>query len=219
MSLFFKKSALSVSTLIGDQMEAIKECLISFETFIKANLDEKVEMAELKECYEAVHQSENKADKALRRMIDSLDSSFLPSSRSELIEIAASCDKIANKWQGLAHLILLQRFHYPKSFEGDIRRIVEITLQQFTVLQTAIAMLFDKFGLFLKDHTILDDIRNLESQVDVIEESLNERIYSFEMDLAHQRQLGDMVQWLCDGSDIIENIADKLQIIVVSRKV
>jgi uncharacterized protein Yka (UPF0111/DUF47 family) len=39
-----------------------------------------------------------------------------------------------------------------------------------------------------------------------------------DMDLAHQTQLAHYVDELCDLSDQIEDIADKIQIMLVTRK-
>jgi uncharacterized protein Yka (UPF0111/DUF47 family) len=38
------------------------------------------------------------------------------------------------------------------------------------------------------------------------------------MDLAHQMQLAKFIGMLCDVSDVVEDIADKIQIMLVTRK-
>jgi uncharacterized protein Yka (UPF0111/DUF47 family) len=69
----------------------------------------------------------------------------------------------------------------------------------------------------LKDHAILDQIRDLETEVDIIEQNLYKDIFRVDMDLAHQTQLANYVDELCDLSDQIEDIADKIQIMLVTR--
>ena len=70
----------------------------------------------------------------------------------------------------------------------------------------------------MKDHSILDRIRSLETEVDMIEQNLYKAIFRMDMDLAHQTQLAQYVDELCDLSDQIEDIADKIQIMLVTRK-
>ena len=52
----------------------------------------------------------------------------------------------------------------------------------------------------------------------MIEEKLYEDIYAKDMDPAMQDRLARMVELICDSSDIIENIADQIQIMLITRK-
>ena len=79
-------------------------------------------------------------------------------------------------------------------------------------------LLFAKFNAMLQDHSILDEIRAQESKVDAVEEKLYEAIFAMDMDLAHQAQMASFVEQICDVSDIIEDIADKIQIMLITRK-
>ena len=70
----------------------------------------------------------------------------------------------------------------------------------------------------MKEHAILDEIREHESAVDVFERKLLEKTYHSGMELAKCMQLSHFIEDLCDLTDIAENIADKLQIMLVTRK-
>ena len=78
--------------------------------------------------------------------------------------------------------------------------------------------MFSQFDELLKDHAILDEIRDLESKVDEIEMALYEEIYSQEMGLGEKIQIAGFVEMLCDVSDIMEDVADKIQIMLITRK-
>ena len=54
---------------------------------------------------------------------------------------------------------------------------------------------------------------------DALEENLYEQIFSMDMDLAHKTQMLHFVELVCDVSDIIENIAEKIQIVLITKKV
>ena len=217
--MFAKKKNNRVYELITDQIKDVETCLIHFESFLLAVTTKETAFETMQALSGSVAQSEAAADTSLRRMIDSLaDASLLPSTREELIEIATSCDRIANKCEHAANMIVFQRFRFPDSYAEDIMKIIAITREQFNVLKKSVLQLFMSFSDLLKDHKILDDIRAYESQVDAIEQSLYKKVFVLDMGLAERVQLAKMIEYLSDISDIIENIADKIQIMLITRK-
>lgn len=218
--MIFKKSSETASYLILQQIKDVEACMITFESFLKAATTEGTVAETLYALCDSVDQAENKADQSLRRMIDSLlTESYLPSTKEDLISISASCDKVANKCESVAKSIVYRRFRFPAEYANDVMNIIKISREQFQVLEESVRMLFDKFSALTKDHSILDRIRALESQVDEIEENLYRKIYATDMDLAHQDQIAAIIEGICDISDIIENIADTIQIMLITRKV
>ena len=152
-------------------------------------------------------------------MIDSLGGAFLPSSREELIAIATSCDKVANKCEHIVLMMVYQRFRFPQQYNEEIKGMLAAIRKEFDLLKESISMLFSKFGDLLEDHSILDRIRAHEHEADEFENKLYEGIFTLDMDLAHQMQLRDFVGAIGDIADTIENIADKIQIMLITRKV
>lgn len=219
MIMFSKNNSSKVHRLIMEQIKDVDGCLISFENFMDAALKPETVHETLKGLSSGVHQMENAADRSLRVMIDSLDGTFLPSSREELISIATSCDKIANKCEHIALMMVYQRFRFPQEFAEEIKGILAAVRKQFELLEESISQLFSKFGDLLEDHSILDQIRAHEHEADMIEDKLYERIFVMDMDLAHQMQISDFVGAIGDIADTIENIADKIQIMLITRKV
>ncbi len=218
--MFLKKSSEKASFLILKQIKDVEACLITFESFMRAAITEGTAMETLSALADGVAQAENTADQSLRRMIDSLlTESYLPSTKEDLIAISTSCDKVANKCESIAKSVVFRRFRFPAEYTEDIMQILEITRDQFQILEESARMLFERLGTLIKDHSILDRIRSLESQVDVIEEKLYREIYATELDLAHQDQIALILENICDLSDIIENIADTIQIMLITRKV
>lgn len=151
-------------------------------------------------------------------MIDSLDGRFLPATRKDFIDIATACDAIANKCESTAVKMVNQHFRFPAQYIADLNEIIAITQKQFAVLSKSISLLFSKFGELLSDHSILDEVRDFESQVDVIEQRILSTVFTGEGDLAEKQQLYNFIELVCDPSDIIENIADKIQIMLITRK-
>lgn len=214
----FKKEK-NVHEVIMEQIAAVENCIRSFENFIRAASSLATDADTLDMLSADVCKKEEAADKSLRKMIDSLvGTSFLPATRESLIAIATSCDKVANKCEYVTLKALYQRFRFPEAYAENLLRIITITHKQFDLLEESISMLFARFNNMLKDHTILDQIRSLESDVDSIEKAMYKEIFMMDIDLAHQMQLADFIESLCDISDIVEDIADKVQIMLVTRK-
>ncbi|MBQ8431610.1 MAG: DUF47 family protein [Clostridia bacterium] len=204
--------------LISEQIKDVEECLITFEGFLRAAVIPASADETLRSLAAGVAKAENTADVSLRRMIDSLSGQYLPATRQDLIALATSCDRVANKCEHIAKSMVTRRVRFPEGFGDDLIEIVSLTKQQFTILEQSITLLFTQLGSFLKDHHILDEIRALESRVDVIEEKLYEKIYAMDLDVANQDRLAGMLELICDSSDIIENIADQIQIMLITRK-
>ncbi len=217
--MFSKKNQKDVHVLIMEQIGDVKTCLINFQGFMRASTASETVVETLRVLAAGVAQAENVADVSLRKMIDSLaETAYLPSTRQELISIATDCDRIANKCEHFAQMSIFQRFRFPAEFAEDVNKILAITDEQFDLLQSSISTLFSNFGALAKDHKILDDIRTHESAVDRIEQKLYDSIFDMEIGYAEKMQLFQFVEWLADLSDIIENIADKIQIMLITRK-
>ncbi|MBE6668647.1 MAG: DUF47 family protein [Ruminococcaceae bacterium] len=218
--MFNKNSANKVHSLIVEHMQAVEECLIKFEGFMDAATTPETVPATLRTLSAGVGAAEDVADKALRRMIDSLGGgTFLASTKEDIIAISTMCDKVANKCETIAKVIVCQKIKLPDEYAKDLTNIIATTRKQFDVLEESIGQFFEKFGALLQDHKILDEIRALESEVDAVEVKLYDDIFALDMDLAHQMQLSNVVELIADISDVIENIADKIQIMLISRKV
>ena len=219
MMMFSKNNSSKVHTLIMEQIKDVDGCLIAFESFMEAALKPETSIETLRAFSSGVHQMENAADRSLRVMIDSLGGTFLPSSREELISIATSCDKVANKCEHISLMMVYQRFRFPQEYNEAIAGMLVAVRKQFDLLKESISMLFSRFGDLLEDHSILDRIREHEHEVDMFEDKLYKKIFAMDLDLAHQMQISDFVGAIGDIADTIENIADKIQIMLITRKV
>ena len=201
---------------IMEQIKDVENCLINFESFMRAATTADVSNDTLRSLMKGVCEAENVADCSLRAMIDSLaNTAYLPSTREDLIAIATSCDKIANKCETISKIMVQQRIVLPAHSGEDLMNVIAITKKQFAVLEDAINMLFTKMSALQKDHSILDEVRSLETEIDVIEEKLQEALFASDAELANKLQLSSLYVKFGDVSDIIEDIADKIQILLI----
>ena len=79
-------------------------------------------------------------------------------------------------------------------------------------------MLFSKMKALQKDKSLLERIRILESEVDDLEMSVSKKIFAQDIELAAKMQFFQLIQKFCDISDVIEDIADKIQIMLIARE-
>ena len=115
-------------------------------------------------------------------------------------------------------MVMLQKFNFPEGYADSLLEIMSIIKVQFELLEEAISKLFDSFSAFLKDHSVLDKIREQESKVDDIERYLYEKTYALDIGLAERMQIANLIEHICAITDLIENIADEIQIMLVIRK-
>jgi len=217
--MFSRTKKDNVHGLIMEQFQVVKSCLSCFEDFMRVTSSAENDQDTLRSICELVYAKEHEADVALRKMIESLGGTmYLPSTREDLIAIGTSCDKIANKCEDISYMVVLQNFRFPEDYNDDIREIMSLTNKQFELLEEAIKLLFTRMNDLLKNYTILNEIRDYESRIDVYERKLYEKSYSLDIGLAERMRLTEFVSSLCDISDIIENVADQIQIMVVTRK-
>lgn len=217
--MFGAKSQKNVHNLIMDEIRDVEICLTRFDDFLRVVATPDSLPETLKTLAEGIDKTEDDADAALRLMIDSLAKApLLPATRQDLIEIATSCDRVANKCEHTAGKIVWQNFRLPREYAEPIGEIMQITREQFELLKIAISRLFSQFGELLRDHAILDEIRACESRVDKIETNLYTRIYAMDIGLAERMQMERVIELICDISDIIENIADRIQVMLITRK-
>lgn len=217
--MFGKSRNNHVHDMILDEIKDVEACLIQFESFLCAATTPETPSQTIFALAKKLDETEGTADLSLRRMIDTLGNApLLPATRQDLIDIATSCDKIANKCEHTASMIYCQHFLFPSNYKSDILEIFSITRNQFNLLKNAIGQLFGDFRALSNDHKILDEIRRHESHVDTIEMRLYEKTFALPVGLAEQSQLAHFVEQICDISDVIENIADKIQIMLITRK-
>jgi len=120
----FKKGSDS-HALIMAQIRDVEACLKLFQTFMNAVTTES-SPEKLSELFEKIDAAEDQADVSLRAMIDSTgQGGYLPSTREDLIEVATSCDKIANKCEDVAFLITLYKLRFPSDFVSDFPAFVQ----------------------------------------------------------------------------------------------
>lgn len=107
----------SVQSLIIEQVDDVKKTLLAMESFLRAGTTPETVPATMRSLMVAVCDAERDADTSLRAMIDSLQGGrYLPSTREDIIAIATSCDKVANKCETVAKNMVFRGFRFPEAY-------------------------------------------------------------------------------------------------------
>ncbi len=216
--MIFGKKDNRVQNCFEDHHHSVAECLEDLQDFFTVLFSEDCNKHKLESIYVSIDSSESAADKELRHIVDLMSGAFLPMTRSNLIAIVQNTDDIANACQSIARRILLEKVEFPKELHHDILEIISITRGQLDILYKAVDKLLNNFGSLLKNKKILDDIRREESRVDNIEEMLHERIFDMDITLTEKIYYRDLVSRIGQISDIIEDLSDRMQIMLVERE-
>ena len=215
--LIYNNKNPKLSKCFTDHQVDVVSCLEHFEEFLKA-LFSGADRHKLQSIKVTVDNCEHAADEELRHVVDLLSDFFLPTTRSNLIAIVQSTDSVANKAQSITRRITIEKAMLPACTHEDILKIVAITKVQLGILYQSVDLLLNNYKKIFKDRKILDDVRAEESKIDSLEQMLYERIFEMDLPLYEKIYYRDFIANICNISDIIEDIADKIQIMLVERE-
>lgn len=216
--LIFSKKNDKISKYFYAQQEDVADCFEKFEDFFKLLFSENPSRNALESAKVAVDNAENAADEELIRIVNSMKETFLPATRKTLISLAQSTDSIANKCQSIVRKVFLERVDLPAEVRSDVLEIIAVTEDQVRLLYKAIDKLLNDYSGLDKDRKILADVRDEESHVDKIEAMLHERMFEMDLPLFEKVYYWDVVEKICNISDLIENIADQIQVMLIERE-
>lgn len=210
-----RKKETRVKELIAEHLEKVKECLGSMHKTMEIYLEGKIEEAKILSY--KTHVIESEADQKRRDIIHLLyEGAFLPIHRQGLIRFVDLQDKIADKAESCCDFTLCQRPEIPPEFKKNLLELVEHSIATFSPMKEAVANLFDDFSIV---RAKVVDMNRLESEVDVYEWEIAHQIFMSKLPLAQKMHLGEFIWHITEISDIIEDSADCLEILVIQKRV
>jgi predicted phosphate transport protein (TIGR00153 family) len=212
-----------VMELIDDHFEKVGECLDCFKRCLEAFFQADTPR------FEAIHancdHAETEADILQRKIGDYLYSgAFLPIDRKDIYMMTEFVDKIANKAEAASDVLVFQQPHLPEDYKDGLLDIVETVAKMLRILREAVRLFALKETLQADNN--LDAIREkiipigvMESEVDKQEEALMRSIFASDLPLANKIQLETFLRSITDISDVIEDAADRLYILVIRERI
>lgn len=210
-----KRREEEVISLMDQHLEKIGECLESMRKTIEDYLKGDIDSAKANSL--KTHNLEGEADGLRRRIIEEFyKGAFLPALREDLIGLALVVDKVADHAESACDFIMLTRPDIPEEFKEDFRKITIDSLAAFPPLREGKMSLFKDFSLSRKK---MVEVHESERKVDDEEWKLNRRVFTSALPLPQKMLLRETVWHIAEISDVTEDAADVLDVLIIKKQV
>jgi len=212
--IFFGKKEKNIRESVRLILEKISEILKMINQLFEHIYNEDWDTA--KKLVMSIRQKESEADKARRNAESELYSgAFLPNFRGDLLGLIESIDRITNRAESLADMLVLQRIEIPEHIRKALLDQFSKSMETFEALRKACEEFFEDFDS-ARPHII--EVENKEHKEDSLERNLIETIFSSDLSLAKKLQLNSLVRGIGDIADLSEDVSDRLEILIMKRR-
>jgi predicted phosphate transport protein (TIGR00153 family) len=215
--MFFSKSA-EIMELVGEHSSAVVACYDKYEEAITA-ICNGCEEGAVEAYTNQLRSLESQADEIRHQIIRRLlEGGLLVDSRKSLMHVLEALDGIADIAEDVIQEIYMQNMSLPELVHEPILKMTEVTKRQLLLLIETIKSIVHKYEIkeMIK---MIQEIEQMESEVDAIQQSLVKQLYRSDMGLAEKNQIRELVNMIGSMSDRIEDISDQVEIIMMARKV
>ncbi len=215
MSLFFRREK-EVRSLIQEYFLAADTALDEFEIAVRCYLDDGP-CEQFREIDKRIHAAESRADDLLRKIEKMLYSrSLLPESRGDLLGLLEHFDKMPNLAETISFMLDTQQVPVPDAYRPQLVELVEVNVEAYRLVRKTV----DK--LFTAPETVGDAVGPVdakESESDRLEGQIIRKVFASDMDGCDKIRLRELIQLLGDLSDSAENVAGRLEIISLKKRI
>ena len=214
MKFLFKKQK-SIIDRIEKYFEQVERCRDEFRKCIETLIREK-HSKQHSIMVAKVHSEESIADD-LRREIECelYQKALIPESRGDVLGLIETIDRIPGNFESICYQICLQQVVVPEKIVDELLILVDTNLESLDILRNVTTGFF-----YNKD--VIQELRRIdkkESESDVIERKLIEKIFKMKIDLAEKILLKDIVINIGNISDFAETAGDRLSLAIIKRQV
>ena len=206
-----KEVDLQIQRHIKAVASGLKAFRLAYRHFIVGNIEGMLEQTR------RVHHMEGKADKLLREIEHQLhEGAFMSSIRGDLAMFVESLDRVANVTERAADTLALERPMIPKALETMFEELVKQSTHAFDPFKDIESLLKCEYNDLVD---IARRVDNAESRVDKIEWDLTSELFKSKLDLAQKNQLRFFIHTIAKISDSAEDMSDRLELLVLKRRV
>lgn len=219
-SLVSKVLVPSPMLIIEEHMQLVLQIVEDLALFLAAAQNDQWEKAADIQAQIAAREAEaDKAKQQLRRQMS--NRLLMPISRSDLLELVAAQDKLANRAKDIAGLMLGRKMAFPNKLDKSVNGFAELAVQSTQAVLEAINNTHNLFrsGFASKEarevERTIAEVERLERRSDKAQSKLRARMYKLEDNLqpVDVMFLYQVMVWLGDISDHAESVAHKLLLI------
>jgi len=216
MRLFFGKKEEKVIKLFSKHLEKVEDGVNLLtellELYVNNDMEKSFELSK------KISDIESEAD-TLRRKTESemYGGAFLPNFRGELLELIETVDKVMNKTQTVAEILVFQKPKIPESFREGFLEQSQLVKKTYKSLKKSIENVFENIE---KSGEYIQKVESHEHEEDILEKDLLRKLFEIDsIELAEKLQLKDLFLQIGDIADRAEDASDKLEIIILKRNI
>jgi predicted phosphate transport protein (TIGR00153 family) len=202
-----EKRILEYCDLIGDTLVECRRMVVEYIDWDK----------HFKEQSRKVHDMESAADDARRAIERSMyDGAFLPAYREDYITLLELLDRVANKAESTGDMMYLMRPDIPEAIRQDFVTIADLTIESFKPIRGAVQKVLDgDTDLDAEDR----EVERLEAEIDKIQFNTTRFLYKeAKIEKVDALMVKMFLDKLCNISDRIENVVDRLVLLAIKRR-
>ena len=210
----FDRKEKEIAQLFLDHFDRVSEALNHLRELIVSYLHHD---NNFKESSFLVHQSEHEADKVKQAIEAKLYAgAFLPINRGDYIMLAEFIDRIANQAETTANLIVLTRPAIPEFMNDNLLELLDRGIASFNAFKVALEAM-DRDIDKVQDAII--QVTAFETDADKIEWETIKQLFKSDLDLCRKLHIRELVQDIAYISDLSEDAAERLGVMVVKRPI
>ena len=216
MPIFFWKREQEIEQFMDQYIEEARSCLDIFKNCMFAMLEDSTS-EQSAEFVKQVDYAESRADHTRHKIEFELYSkALMPESRGDLLGLVEAIDRVPNWAEEVAYDIHLQRIVFPPHLLDQFKNLVEMNVECFHVLQSALTALFTDINAVFQ---LTQDVDRIEGEIDEKERDLIRAVFDIDERLSYLTLLHRMIRRICDISDKTENVADRLVVLAAKRRI
>jgi uncharacterized protein len=175
---------------------------------------------EIKEKIDAIEVEADRMKRYLRLHLPT--GLFLPVGRTDILELLAAQDRIANKAQDIAGIVISRKINIPKNINHIFMEFLECCITAAKMACKAINELDQllESGFRGSEVTFVEEmimtLDEVEQKSDTMLYDINNKIFKIEKDLTaiDTMFLYKLIQWIGDLADHAQNVGGRLQILI-----
>ncbi len=212
---FGRKKEKEVRVLICQHLESVRVTVEKMKLSIDEYLSGDIKNA--KENGFQTHLMEKEADAKRREIIEKLHKgAFLPVFREDLIRLVAHQDKIADRAESCCDFCLSQRPEVPEKMTELFKELMSVSAMTMAPYTQAIENMFSDYAVVKKN---IREVNSQEEKADTIEWHLTRTLFDSDIPLAEKLHLRDLIFHIVCISDVIEDAADDLDVLMVKYQI
>ena len=214
--MIFASKQKKIESLFAEYCNTVTECMKTFEKSFQSHC-ENSDGETARKNYGEVHHFESLADDIIEEIeVMMFGKSLFPESRSDILKLVELMDKVPNGAEHAVQQLVIQHISIPREYTSEILELVRLCHRCVDAMLESARKLFTDYT---NAAVAIGKVDELETEADIVEGHIIERIFSSEMDGFDKIILQNLVVGLGGICDRAENAADHILIMVAKRKV